>query len=150
MELRGRIKAAWPREMVAGLARLQTSQQCGPGCIRTAFNLTFGSILHHQLVQQTLRLSRFPNRLSAHLSHFICLLYTTATMCTKHVSVTIHACGKRVKQEVKFDTCGDMAAPGHTVKENELGSTKVKGDCGRYDCLACNPTGATTATTTTH
>ncbi|KAK0728029.1 hypothetical protein B0T26DRAFT_672624 [Lasiosphaeria miniovina] len=45
-------------------------------------------------------------------------------MCAKHVSVAIHSCGKRVEKDYKFDACGDMSAPSHTVTENELASTK--------------------------
>jgi hypothetical protein len=55
-------------------------------------------------------------------------------MCTKDVSTKIYECGDRVIDDVKFESCNDMTASGHKVKVNELGSNRVKGECGKANC----------------
>lgn len=55
-------------------------------------------------------------------------------MCEKTTATKIYECGDRVKDDVKFEACDDPSKEGHVVKESEMGSSKVKGKCGRADC----------------
>lgn len=72
-----------------------------------------------------------------------CLLPTSyktiVNMCTKYVALIIYTCGKRVLSDVKFDACGNTTAAGHRVVVSEMGSTRGRNRCGRYDCAVCNP-----------
>ncbi|KAL4922081.1 hypothetical protein BDW62DRAFT_172928 [Aspergillus aurantiobrunneus] len=56
-------------------------------------------------------------------------------MCTVNVTTKIYECGDRVQKDVNFVPCrhyGTSQCPG--VRENPMGSSMVKGKCGRYDC----------------
>jgi hypothetical protein len=55
-------------------------------------------------------------------------------MCEKIVSGKIWACGDSEDEDVKFESCGDMTKPGHTVKITTLGSKGVGEKCGKSGC----------------
>ena len=55
-------------------------------------------------------------------------------MCEKTVSKKMWSCGDEEEEEVKFETCGDMTKPGHTVKTVTLGSKRVGSKCGKAGC----------------
>lgn len=58
-------------------------------------------------------------------------------MCKKIMATKIFTCGKRKTEQVKFEACDDQNAPGHTVKEDTLGSTRKREGCGEYSCDVC-------------
>ncbi|KAI0876493.1 hypothetical protein GGS24DRAFT_451057 [Hypoxylon argillaceum] len=55
-------------------------------------------------------------------------------MCKKQVATKIYECGDRVTDDFSFTSCGNQDKEGHKVEVSEMGSSKVKGKCGRSDC----------------
>jgi hypothetical protein len=55
-------------------------------------------------------------------------------MCTKTYTKIIYACGDDEEQEATFTACGDLTAENHEVKKVPLGSSRVKGKCGKHSC----------------
>ncbi|KAK7419438.1 hypothetical protein QQZ08_010856 [Neonectria magnoliae] len=58
-------------------------------------------------------------------------------MCTRHMSLDIYLCGNRVETEYKFDACNNQTASDHTVRTNQLGSTKRNTYCNLWTCAPC-------------
>lgn len=59
-------------------------------------------------------------------------------MRKNYTTIKVYPCGTYGEKETfKFDTCNEQDKEGHKVKENEMGSSKVKDRCGKYTCAVC-------------
>ena len=56
-------------------------------------------------------------------------------MCIRHYAIRIYECGDRVEEDFKFTPYNDQTAANHTVKSIPMGSNRVKGKCGKYNCI---------------